>query len=70
MQISWDDVNRTQRTGPHFVTRLGIDVFITQRAIQNWRTDPAGCHNIVVISTSLGRNYGLGAFGPCQEDQG
>ena len=32
MQISWDDVNRTERTGPYFVARLGIDVFITQYA--------------------------------------
>jgi hypothetical protein len=68
MQISWDDVNRTERTGPWFVARLGTDVFVSQRAIENWRVDPAGCHNIVEISTSLGRNYGLGAFGPCRKD--
>jgi hypothetical protein len=68
MQISWEDVSRTQRAGIYWVTRLGIDVFISQRAIENWKADPAGCHHIVEISTSFGKNYGLGAFGPCQKD--
>ena len=66
MQISWDDVNRTERVGPHLVAKLGIDVFISQRAIENWKTDPNGCHHVVVISTTRGRIYALGTFGPCQ----
>src|SRR5687767_9278480 len=27
MQISWDEVNRTEKPGLHFVSRLGLDVF-------------------------------------------
>ena len=68
MQISWDDVNRTERAGIHWVTRLKVDVFLSPRAIHNWKTDPNGCHHVVVISTTRGRIYGLGAFEPCQDD--
>jgi hypothetical protein len=68
MQISWDDVGRTESTGMHWVTRLGIDVFISQRAIDNWRTDPHGCHHVVELSSSGGRNYSLGTFEPCQKE--
>ncbi len=68
VQVSWDDVNRTERAGPHFVGRLRIDVFVSQRAIENWKTDPAGCHHVIEISTSLGKMYGLGIFEPCQKD--
>jgi hypothetical protein len=64
MQISWDDVNRTEKVGICFVTRLRIDIFVSQRAIDNWRTDPEGRHSVVVISTSLGNMYGLGVFEP------
>jgi hypothetical protein len=68
VQVSWDDVNRTERAGYHFVGRLRIDVFVSRRAIENWRTDPAGCHNVVEIATGLGKIYGLGFFEPCQKD--
>jgi hypothetical protein len=64
MQISWDDVNRTEKTGPHFVTRLAIDVFITGDAIKRWMSDPDGLHTVTSISTTFGKIYGLGAFEP------
>jgi hypothetical protein len=63
MQISWDDVNRTKKAGPHFVARLGIDVFVTVNAIRRWKADPDCHHRVVPISTSLGNIYGLG---PCE----
>jgi hypothetical protein len=68
MQISWDDVNRTERPGLHFVTRLGLDIFVTQRAIEDWQRDPTGCHHVVEISTGWRKIYSVGTFGPCQED--
>jgi hypothetical protein len=68
VQVSWDDVNRTERAGPHLVPGLRIDVFVSQRAIDNWKIDPAGRHNVVEIATSLGKIYGLGIFEPSQED--
>jgi hypothetical protein len=68
VQVSWDDVNRTERAGPHFVSRLRIDVFVSQRAIDNWRTDPVGCHNVVEITIGFGKIYCLGFFEPCQKD--
>jgi hypothetical protein len=63
MEISWDDVNRTERTGPHFVTRLGIDVFVTEGAIARWKDDPECHHKVVAIATSRGNMYSLG---PCE----
>jgi hypothetical protein len=68
MEISWDDVNRTERTGPHFVTRLGIDVFVAEGAIARWQVDPACHHKVVHISTSLGKLYSLGPCEPPQRD--
>jgi hypothetical protein len=63
MQISWDDVNRTQTRGLQFVLRLGIDVFVTEHAIKRWKTDPDCHHRVIPITTSLGKIYGLG---PCE----
>jgi hypothetical protein len=68
MEISWDDVNRTESTGPHFVTRLGIDVFITEGAIARWKVDPECHHKVFHISTSRGNIYSLGSCEPFQED--
>jgi hypothetical protein len=68
MQISWDDVNRTQTTGLHFVARLGIDVFITQGAIARWKVDPGCHHEVVTIATSLGKMYSLGPCEPSKDD--
>jgi hypothetical protein len=68
MQISWDDVNRTQRIGLHFVARLGIDVFVTQGAITRWKADPECHHEVVDISMSQGKIYGLGPCAPSQKD--
>ncbi|KFG70774.1 hypothetical protein JH26_02060 [Microvirga sp. BSC39] len=62
MEISWDDVNRTGKTGIHFVTGLGIEVFVSQRAIENWRSDPEGRHHMVEIATSLRKIYSLGTL--------
>ena len=69
MQISWDDVNRTETRGFHFVGRLGIDVFGTQGAIMRWKADPNGLHMVDHVSTSLGKIYGIGAFVPSGHDQ-
>ncbi len=44
MQISWNDVSRTEKAGVHFVARLGIDVFVRERHIE--------------ISTTFGKIYG------------
>jgi hypothetical protein len=63
MQISWDDVNRTETRGLHFVARLGIDVFITDNAIKRWKADPDCHHRVLPIATSFGKIYGLG---PCE----
>jgi len=68
MEISWDDVNQTERTGPHFVTRLGIDVFITEGAIARWQVDPECHHEVFVIATSRGDIYSLGPCEPPQQD--
>jgi hypothetical protein len=70
MQISWDDVNRTERTGPHLVTKLGFDVFVRERHIENWQADPDGQHRVIEISTTFGKIYTLGAFEPSRKDQG
>jgi hypothetical protein len=64
MQISWDDVNRTEMKGFYFVARLGIDVFVTDRAIVRWKADPNGLHTVDHVSTSLRKIYGTGAFVP------
>jgi hypothetical protein len=64
MQISWDDVNRTETKGIQFVARLGIDVFVTTGAIRRWKADPDCHHRLVEISTGLGKMYGLGACEP------
>lgn len=68
MQISWDDVNRTETTGLHFVSRLRIDVFVTEGAIARWKADPACHHTVSVISTSRGGIYSLGPCEPSKED--
>jgi hypothetical protein len=68
MQISWDDVNRTERVGLHFVARLGIDVFITEGAIARWKADPECHHEVISISTTFGKIYGLGSCKPSQKD--
>ena len=52
MQISWNDVSRTEKAGVHFVARLGIDVFVRERHIE--------------ISTTFGKIYPLGAFKPAE----
>jgi hypothetical protein len=70
MQISWDKVNRTERRGPYFIARLGIDVFVTESAIARWKVDPECYHRVIPISTTFGKIYGLGACEPSQEDQG
>jgi hypothetical protein len=64
MQISWDDVSRTDKTGVHLVARLGIDVFVRERHIENWKADPDGQHMIIEIPTTFGKIYALGAFKP------
>ena len=64
MQISLDDVNRTETKGIQFVARLGIDVFVTAGAIRRWKADPDCHHRLVQISTGLGKMYGLGACEP------
>ena len=63
MQVSWDDVNCTERPGLYFVARLGIDVFITEGAIVRWKADPACYHEVTPITTSHGKMYSLG---PCE----
>jgi hypothetical protein len=68
MEISWDDVNRTERTGPHFVTRLAIDVFVAEGAIARWQDDPDCRHKAVAIATSRGNIYSLGPCEPPQDD--
>jgi hypothetical protein len=68
MQISWDDVNRTEQIGLHFVVRLGIDVFVEEYHIENWKADPNGQHKVLEISTTFGKIYGLGTFEPSQND--
>jgi hypothetical protein len=35
MRISWDDVSRTDKAGVHVIARLGIDVFVRGRHIEN-----------------------------------
>jgi hypothetical protein len=68
MLISWDDVNRTEKTGLHFVARLGLDVFVTAGAIARWKADPECHHRVVHIPTTLGKMYGLGPCEPLQEN--
>jgi hypothetical protein len=68
MQISWDDVNRTERSGLHFVARLRIDVFVTEGAIARWKADPECHHRVVPIATTFGKIYSLGACEPSEED--
>ena len=68
MQISWDDVNRTQRPGFHFVARLGLDIFVTAGAIERWKVDPECHHQVTHISTGLGNIYSLGPCEPFEED--
>jgi hypothetical protein len=68
MQISWDDVNRTEKPGPCFVARLGLDVFVSEEAIARWKSDPECHHRVVPISTSRGKLYTLGPCEPFQED--
>jgi len=64
MQISWDDVSRTEKAGVDFVARLGIDVFVRERHIENWMADPNGEHRVIEISMTFGKIYTLGAFRP------
>jgi hypothetical protein len=68
MQISWDDVNRTEKPGPHFVARLGLDVFVSEEAIARWKADPECHHRAVSIATTFGKIYSLGPCEPFQED--
>ena len=68
MEISWDDVNRTEKIGLHFVVRLGIDVFVEEHHIENWKADPDGEHKVIEISTTSGKIYGLGTFEPSRKD--
>ena len=67
MQVSWDDVNRTERVGLHFVARLGIDIFVTEGAIMRWKADPGCHHEVTHISMSYGKMYTLG---PCEPQKG
>ena len=68
MQISWDDVNRTEKLGPYFVARLGLDVFVSEEAITRWKADPQCHHRVVCISTTRGMLYTLGPCEPFQEE--
>jgi len=68
MQISWDDVNRTEKPGPYFIARLGLDVFVSEGAITRWKADPQCHHRVVWISTARGKLYSLGPCEPFQED--
>jgi hypothetical protein len=70
MQISWDDVSRTDKTGVHFVARLGIDVLVREWHIENWQADPDGQHRLIEISTTFGKIYALGTFEPCRKEEG
>jgi hypothetical protein len=67
MQVSWDDVNRTEKPGPYFIARLGLDVFVSEGAITRWKTDPECYHKVVHISTTRGKLYMLGPCEPFQE---
>jgi hypothetical protein len=66
MQISWDDVSRTDKIGVHFVPRLGIDVLIREKHIKNWKADPDGQYLITEISMTFGKIYALGTFKPAE----
>jgi hypothetical protein len=67
MQISWNDVNRMERTGPHLVTKLKIDVFVRERHVENWKADPDSQHRVIEISTTFGTLYAIGAFEPSEK---
>ncbi len=68
MQISWDEVNRTEQPGPYFVARLGLDVFVSEESITRWKADPGCHHRVVDISTARGKLYSLRPREPLQED--
>ena len=70
MQISWDEVNRTERVGLYFIARLGIYVFITKGAIMRWQADPDCYHEVIYITTSRGKLYSLGPCEPSNKDYG
>ncbi|KLK92648.1 hypothetical protein AA309_13245 [Microvirga vignae] len=59
----WDDVNRTEKMGEHFVERLGINVFVREHEIKNWQEDPRGMHKVIKVSPLSGSTqYSLGSF--------
>jgi hypothetical protein len=60
--ISWDDVNRTEKAGAHFVEGLGY-VTIRRLEIEYWEDDPDGRFSLIPISPINGiKRYAFGSF--------